>query len=70
VSGSGWLQGSQLSTTNFTTWTASSGRNYVSLEIDATAVAACVPDGAATAWLLTPVAALAFLVRRRCATSA
>ena len=70
VSGSGWLQGSQLSTTNFTTWTASSGRNYVSLEIDATAVAAGVPDGAATAWLLTPVAALAFLVRRRRATSA
>ncbi len=66
----GWSRGSQLSTTNFSTWTASSGRNYMSLEIDATAVAAGVPDGAATASLLTPVAALAFLGRRRRATPA
>jgi hypothetical protein len=61
----GWSRGGQLSTTNFSTWSASSGRNYMSLEIDATAVTSGVPDGTATALLLLPGAALVGLGSRR-----
>lgn len=61
----GWNRGGQLSTTNFSTWSASSGRNYMSLEIDATAVTSGVPDGTATALLLLPGAALLGLGSRR-----
>jgi hypothetical protein len=62
----GWSQGSQFATTNsFATWSASSARNYLSLEIDATSGSSGVPDGTATALLLLPGAALVGLGSRR-----
>jgi len=65
-SAAGWLQGSQLSTTDYTTWSSNAGRSYASLEIDATAIAAGVPDGTHTALLLLPGAGLlAVRLRRR-----
>lgn len=68
VSNVGWLQVAQLSTTDFTTWTSSSGRSHAALEINATAVSAGVPDGAHTALLLFPSAGLlALRLRRRSA---
>ena len=65
LSAAGWLQGSQLSTSNFTTWSASSNRDYASLEIDATAASSGVPDGTQTALLLLPGAGLLALRFRR-----
>ena len=65
-SAAGWLQGSQLSTTDFTTWSASSGRSYASLEIDATSASSSgVPDGTSTALMLLPGAGLLALRFRR-----
>jgi uncharacterized phage protein gp47/JayE len=62
----GWSQGSQFATTDsFATWSASSAKNYLSLEIDATSGSAGVPDGTATALLLLPGAALLGLRSRR-----
>ena len=66
LSAAGWLQGSQLSTSNFTTWSASSNRSYASLEIDATAASSSgVPDGTSTAFMLLPGAGLLALSFRR-----
>ena len=64
----GWQQSaSQLTTTdNGVSWSASSGRSYVSLQIDATLVSSGVPDGTTTAFLLAPIGAgLAWVGRRR-----
>lgn len=64
----GWQQSaSQLTTTdNGASWSASSGRSYVSLQIDATLVSSGVPDGTTTAFLLAPIGAgLAWVGRRR-----
>jgi MYXO-CTERM domain-containing protein len=59
------VQGSQLSTFNFTTWSSSVGGVYASLEIDATPSSSGVPDGTQTALLLLPGAGLLALRFRR-----
>lgn len=64
-SAAGWVQTDQIRTTNYTTWSASSGRSAVSLAIDATAVSSGVPDGTSTALILLPGAGLLALRLRR-----